>query len=150
MERVATDEVRINRLLWPAAGLSFLAGVIHWIVSPEYLSQWWGYGYFFIWAGLSQMVFGFAIFLLPWFAPSGARRATVMRTVYLVGAVGNTAIILLYIVTRTLGVPFIGPAANVILPVTARSVVATTSEVVLVLLLVTLARQSLPEPASPT
>lgn len=150
MERVAVDKVRFNRLLWLAAGLSFVAGLIHWIVTPEYLSQWWGYGYFFIWAGLSQMVFGFAIFLLPAFAPADARRGAIMRTLLFVGAVGNTAIILLYVVTRTLGVPFVGPAANVILPVTARSLIATASEVILVVLLIILARQAVPETRQPT
>lgn len=149
MERVAADEVRVSRLLWTAAGLSFLAGLVHWIVTPEYLSQWWGYGYFFIWAGLSQMAYAFAIFLLPWFYPAGARRAANMRAVYLLGAGGNAAIIGLYIVTRTLGVPFVGPAANVVLPVTARGLIATASEVILVVLLIILARQAVPETAPP-
>jgi hypothetical protein len=145
---MAADQVRYNRLVWVAAALSSVAGVIHWVVSPEYLRLWWGYGYFFIWAGILQMGYAFAIFLLPLlYASSGgydSREAVVMRWVYLLGAAGNAAIIVLYVVTRTLGVPLAGPAANVVLPLTPASVVATVAEIILVALLLILARQRLP------
>jgi hypothetical protein len=149
MSSVTADDVRSSRLLWVAAALSAVAGVIHWVVSPAYLRQWWGYGYFFIWAGVLQMGFAFIIFLLPWlYASSGvspSRQAAVARSVYLLGALGNAAIIALYIVTRTLGVPFVGPAANIVLPVTPVSVIATAAELVLVVILLMLARQQTPE-----
>ena len=151
MRSIATDEVRFSRLLWVAAALSGVAGIIHWVVSPQYLRQWWGYGYFFIWAGVFQMGYAFAIFLLPWlYASSGSpdsREAGVMRWVYLLGAAGNAAIIALYVITRTLGVPFVGPAANIVLPVTPVSVIATVAEIILVGILLILARQRLPATA---
>lgn len=141
MERVTAHEVKANRLLWPAAGLSFVAGTMHWLVSPEYLSQWWGYGYFFIVAGVLQMAYAFAIFLLPWVYPPESQKPSVMRDIYLLGVAGNAAIILLYLITRTLGVPFVGPAANVVLPVTARGAITTGAELILVALLIVLSRQ---------
>ena len=131
------------------AALSGVAGVIHWVVSPENLRQWWGYGYFFIWAGVLQMGYAFVIFLLPLLyasaGPSHSKEAGVMRSVYLLGAVGNAAIVVLYVVTRTLGVPFVGPAANIVLPVTPASVIATAAELILIGILLILARQGLPE-----
>lgn len=141
MERAMVDGTRANRLLWPAAGLSFIAGLMHWLVSPEYLGQWWGYGYFFIVAGVLQMVYAFAIFLLPWVYPPETQKPSVMRDIYLLGVAGNAAIILLFIITRTLGVPFVGPAASVVLPVTARGALTTAAELVLVALLIALSRQ---------
>jgi hypothetical protein len=151
MRSIGANEVRFGRLLWIAAGLSAVAGVIHWVVSPAYLRQWWGYGYFFIWAGVLQMAYAFAIFLLPWLYTSAVvsrdREAAVMHSVYLLGALGNGAIVALYIVTRTLGVPFVGPSANIVLPITPASVIATAAELVLIAILLSLARQRLPDAA---
>ncbi len=47
---------------------------------------------------------------------------------------------MLYVLTRTLGVPFVGPAANVVLPVTPLSLFTTLVEVAEVVVLVGLAR----------
>jgi hypothetical protein len=153
MRDIAATEARYNRLLWVAGAISALVGLTHLFVSSDYLSRWWGYGYFFIWAGLSQLAFAFVIFLLPWLNGAGnapeEKRASTMRLVYMVGVVGNLAIVLLYVVTRTLGVPFVGPAANVVLPLTPLSVAVTLGEVTLVVILLMLARQRLPARAEP-
>jgi hypothetical protein len=60
--------------------------------------------------------------------------------VALVGIVANSAVIVLYVVTRTVGVPFLGPAAGEVEPPGAGGVITTALEVVLVGLLVALRR----------
>ena len=146
MEHVAVDKVRIDRFLWPAAGLSLAAGIVHLIVSPAYLQQWWGYGFFFIWAGMIQIAYALAIFLQPWMydssGPSDSVPRRVMRGVYLLGAAGNAAVVTLYIITRTAGIPFVGPGAGTVEPVTPLSVATTAAELVLVGILLGLARQA--------
>ncbi|MBA2345175.1 MAG: hypothetical protein H0V83_08850, partial [Rubrobacter sp.] len=51
----------------------------------------------------------------------------------LAGIVGNSAIVLLYLVTRTLGIPFFGPEAGVVEEVGVLDVIATASEAALVI-----------------
>ena len=146
MERVAADEGKLDRALWLAAALSLTAGIVHLFVSPGYLVEWWGYGFFFIWAGLAQIAYALTIFVLPWMSDTAGThgnepRAT-MRVVYLIGAGGNAAIIALYIITRTVGIPFVGPSAGAIEPMTPISVITTAAELILVGVLLWLARQS--------
>jgi hypothetical protein len=51
------------------------------------------------------------------------------------GIVGNSAIILLYLVTRTIGIPFFGPEAGEIEEVSLLDVGATVAEAMLVVAL---------------
>jgi hypothetical protein len=145
MEHVAMDRVRVDRFLWLASGISVAVGIVHLLVSPEYFGEWWGYGFFFIYAGLIQIAYALAIFVQPSLqdpadaAPNGPH--SVMPAVYRGGAVGNLAIIALYIVTRTVGIPFLGPDAGAVEPVTLVSVMATGAELILVIVLLKLARQ---------
>jgi hypothetical protein len=146
MERVAEDEGTHDRALWLAAALSLTAGIVHLFVSPGYLGEWWGYGFFFIWAGLAQIAYALIIFVQPWmFETGGAHdnksRAT-RRAVYLIGAGGNAVIIALYVITRTVGIPFVGPSAGAIEPMTPISVITTAAELILVGVLLWLAHQS--------
>jgi hypothetical protein len=145
MEREVMDEVRFDRFLWLGAGLSVAVGIVHLMVSPEYFDAWWGYGFFFVYAGLAQIAYALAIFVQPWMHDSaGAARNgphSVMPAVYMGGAVGNLTIIALYIVTRTVGIPFLGPDAGAVEPVTPVSVIATGAELMLVIVLRNLARQ---------
>jgi plastocyanin len=148
MERVATDEGKLDRALWLAAGLSLAAGLIHLFVSMEHFAEWWGYGLFLIWAGLAQIAYALTIFVLPWMSDTAGThgnepRAT-MRLVYLIGAAGNAAIITLYIITRTVGIPFVGPSAGTVEPMTPLSVITTAAELILMGVLLWLARQSGP------
>ena len=146
MEREVMDEVRIDRFLWLAAGLSAAVGIVHLMVSPQYFSEWWGYGFFFIYAGLAQIAYALAIFVQPWLhdPPDAARNGphSVMPAVYMGGAVGNLAIIALYIVTRTVGIPFLGPDAGAVEPITPVSLIVTGAELILVGVLLNLARRA--------
>lgn|SRR5574341_489186 len=130
--------------LW-AAGLSLLAGTIHGVAVEEHLSEWWGYGMFFITAAILQGVFGLVLFVQPWQGtPDPARTA---RQVYWVGVWGNVGIIALYLVTRTVGIPFFGPEAGAVEPITVISVVSKAVEVAIVILLILLLRGGRPKSA---
>jgi len=146
MTDIAADDIKYDRLLWLAAGLSAIAGIVHLVVSPQYLDLWWGYGFFFICAGVAQIAYALAIFVRPLMAESAEpfddARSSAMRKVYLAGAAGNAAIIALYIITRTVGIPLVGPAANIVEPVTPVSLMTTAAELILVVILLRLARQS--------
>ncbi len=87
-------------LLYAAAGLSLGAALIHAWVMPEHFHEWWGYGTFFLIVALAQWFYAFA--LLRWPTP----------LTFLLGIVGHLAIIGLYIVTRTAGIPLFGPHAG--------------------------------------
>ncbi len=103
-------------VLYPVAALSLIAGLIHLWVMPEHFEHWWGYGTFFLVAAAAQM--GYVPLLLRW--PS--------RMVLLLGIAGNSAIILLYLLTRVVGIPLFGPEAGEVEGVGVVDVCATTSE----------------------
>jgi hypothetical protein len=66
---------------------------IHFAVAPEHFHEWWGFGTFFVVSGLAQ---------LAWAAsPSNAA----------IGIGGNAALIALWALSRTTGLPF-GPDAG--------------------------------------
>jgi hypothetical protein len=86
-------------------GLASLgAGAIHLALTPAHLDEWWGYGAFFLALGLFQSAYGLPLLvprLASWF----------MSRYALAGAIVNIAVIGLYIVTRTVGIP-LGPEAG--------------------------------------
>jgi hypothetical protein len=129
-----------------AAALSLAAGVLHFSVVPEYLRQWWGYGFFFINAALVQLVYGLLLMVRPWEYDdtTGARNSHTRynRPIYLLGAAGNFGLITLYVITRVLGIPLIGPAAGRVEPVTPLGGAVALTEAVLVGALLILARRS--------
>jgi hypothetical protein len=67
-----------------------------WVI-PEHFEEWWGYGLFFLIVTIAQALY--AVILLRW--PG--------QGLLLAGIAGNSAIILLYLLTRTVGIPFFGP-----------------------------------------
>ncbi len=85
--------------LYASAGLSLSAALIHLRVMSEHLAEWWGYGVFFLLVALAQGLYGVALLRWP------------RRPLMLAGMAGNLAIVVLYIGTRTAGVPFLGPDA---------------------------------------
>ena len=88
------------------AGLfSIAAAAIHFLAMPGHYEEWWGYGAFFLAVGLAQGFYGVGL-LVP------GRSYFRTRGYLLVGVLGNLLVIWLYIVTRTLGVPFFGPEAG--------------------------------------
>ncbi len=123
-----------------AAGvLSLVAGGIHGGVTPEHFSEWWGYGLFFIFAGAAQILFGLAI-LTDAFNPkdTGPDWRRWMWWAYVAGIVGNVLIIALYVVTRTVGIPLLGPEAGEVEPVAPIDIVSKATEVALIVTLLVL------------
>ena len=82
-----------------AAVLSLVAAMVHLWVVPAYFGLWWGYGAFF--AGVAAAQGLYAVALLRW--PG--------RMLFLAGVLGNLAVVVLYVLTRTSGVP-LGPHAG--------------------------------------
>lgn len=79
---------------YAAAGLSLAAALIHLWVVPEHLEEWWVYGAFFLVATLAQLLFSVLVL---------ASRSN--RLVPLGSIVGNVVLVLLYVVSRTWGMP---------------------------------------------
>lgn len=88
------------------AWASIVAGLAHGGLAPAHFEEWWGYGLFFAVAAAAQALFGLAV--LTDAAPSPAAR----RGVLLAGAVGHALVAALYVWTRTVGVPLLGPEAG--------------------------------------
>jgi hypothetical protein len=110
--------------------LSVAAGIIHLYFMPEHFEEWFGYGLFFLMAAAAQLVY--AVLLLT---------RTVDRNLALAGIVGNGLIIGLYVVTRTLGVPFFGPEAGEVEPVGALDALSKIIELALIGCLVLILRR---------
>ena len=103
------------------AAFSLLAALIHLLVTPEHFEEWWGYGTFFLIAAVAQGAYGVA--LLRWPRPP----------LLVLGLGGNLSIVVLYLVTRTVGIPFLGPHAGEVEGVGATDLCATVSELAIVL-----------------
>jgi MFS family permease len=132
METLATE--RPKPILYAAAALSLVTALIHLWVMPEHFREWWGYGAFFLIAAAAQALY--VPLLLRW--PK--------RAVLLAGIAGNLAIVVLYLLTRTVGIPLLGPEAGEVERVGFADVCATTSEVgIAIALSVALLRETTPE-----
>jgi len=118
----ATD--RPKGVLYAVATLSLLAALIHLCVMPEHFEEWWGYGMFFLVAGVVQVVY--VPLLVRW--PN-------QTLLLLLGIAGNSAIVLLYLFTRVVGVPLFGPEAGEVEAVGIIDVCATSSEAAIVVAL---------------
>ena len=114
------------------AALSLLAAAIHLWVMPEHLEEWWGYGAFFLVLAVAQGMYGLG--LLRW--PS--------RPFLLLGVAGNLAVAILWLVTRTTGIPLLGPHAGEAEGVGVLDLACTLAEVGIVAGLGALAMRDLP------
>src|SRR5450756_1763751 len=107
MDTGEKDGLGHSGILVAAAGLSLAAGIVHALVVPEYLSEWWGYGFFFTLAALAQITYGLVLFMRPWaYDETGGSRSDssrYARVVYMAGVFANLAIFGLYIITRAVG-----------------------------------------------
>jgi hypothetical protein len=115
-----------------AAALSLLVAAIHLWVVPEHFEEWWGYGVFFVVLAFAQGLY--ALGLLRW--PT--------RSVLLLGVAGNLAVAILWLVTRTTGVPLLGPHAGEVEDIGVLDLACTLGEVWIVAGLGTLAMRGLP------
>ncbi len=123
-----------------AAGLSWGAGAIHGLVAPDHFSEWWGYGLFFVAAALGQVMFGLLVWTRGIETTASRSWETVRRKVYVTGIAGNLAIIGMWIVSRTVGIP-VGPEAGVVEPLGVLDVVSKILEGVLIVVLALLLRR---------
>ena len=103
-------------VLYAAAALSLVAALVHLWVMPEHFREWWGYGAFFLASAVAQVLYVPLLLLRP------------NRTILLLGVGGNLAIVSLYVVTRTVGVPYFGPHAGEVEGAGFMDLCATTSE----------------------
>lgn len=135
-------------LMYATAALSILAGLIHGLVTPEHFEEWWGYGLFFFVAAFAQVAYGVLLLLRPWAHdetggerndPETDRREV---TYYIAGIAGNLAIIALWVVTRTAGIPFFGPHAGEVEEVTWISLASKATEAALIVCLIVLIRRT--------
>lgn len=129
-----------------AAGLSLVGGGIHALAGPDHFSEWWGYGLFFVAASAAQLLFGLLLVTHGISRESGWTWEQVRRRVYAVGIVGNVAIVLLWAVTRTVGIPT-GPLAGTVEDVGTLDAASKIAEAVLIGLLAWLWLRSGPAPA---
>ncbi|HEX6711175.1 MAG TPA: hypothetical protein VF068_12665 [Rubrobacter sp.] len=114
---VSYHATRSNAVLYAVAAFSLIAALIHIWVMPEHFEEWWGYGTFFLVCAFLQVLY--VPVLLRW--PT--------RKVLFSGVVGNCAIVLMYVLTRTVGIPLFGPHAGEVEGVGLVDLCATSSEV---------------------
>jgi hypothetical protein len=141
--------LEMKKLLYGTAGLSIAASFIHGMVTQEHFEEWWGYGMFFIVAALAQLFYGLLLIFQPW-QPDPIRHTEGFsaESIYWMGIIGNGFLILLYMVTRTVGIPFFGPEAGEVEPVTLLSLIAKGVEIVMIIALVVLLQRSKAETIS--
>lgn len=110
-----------HRLVGVAAGLSIAASMIHASVIVPHFREYWLFGLFFVVSAIFQLVWGLVIWnrredrrLLAW------------------GAAVNLAIVVLWIATRTVGLP-IGPEPGEVEAAGLHDLLATADELAIVL-----------------
>jgi hypothetical protein len=123
---------RSKMILYAAVAFSLLAALIHLWVIPEHFEEWWGYGVFFLISAVAQGAYSAALLRWP------------RRPLLLLGIGGNVSIIVLYLLTRTVGIPFFGPHAGEVEGVGVADLCATTSELALVVALLGVLLRDLP------
>ena len=114
------------------AALSLLAAAIHLWVMREHLEEWWGYGAFFLVLAVAQGMYGIGLLRWP------------PRPFLLLGVAGNLAVAILWLVTRTTGIPLLGPHAGEVEGVGVLDLACTLAEVGIVTGLGVLAMRDLP------
>ena len=101
-----------------ASSLSLGAGLVHVYVTPVHWFTWWGYGLFFLVCGIGQLLYAGAVVRWP------------NAGVLWLGIAGNLAIVGVYLVSRTNGIPS-GPSAGHIERVGVGDFITTAGEFVL-------------------
>ena len=108
---------------------SLLAAVVHGVVIGEHVDESALYGAFFIVVTVAQAVYAAAVMARPG------------QLLLWLGAVGNAALVVLWIVTRTAGVP-LGPEAGEVEPVGLLDILAAVAELAIVVAAVAALRQA--------
>jgi hypothetical protein len=105
--------------VYSAASASAGAAAVHYAVIAEHFEEWWGFGLFFVVSAVAQLVWALLVV------------TSRSRSVIWLGVVGNAAIVMLWIVTRSVGT-LVGPEPDMTEPVGVADSVATAFEVVIV------------------
>jgi hypothetical protein len=108
-----------------AAALSLGAAWVHLAYTSSHWRDWWGYGMFFLAVGVYHGLFVAVL----------VRRAA--TPVLLAGIAGNLGVVLMYVLSRTRGVPA-GPHTGVVERADTIDLATTAGEIVLVALLLAL------------
>ena len=123
---------RSDTTLCTIAVLSLVAAIVHLWAAPEHFEEWWGYGAFFLVSAVAQGLY--CAVLLRW----------PRRPLLLLGIGGNLSIITLYLLTRTVGIPFFGPHAGEVEGIGMLDLSATAAELALTGMLGALLLRGLP------
>jgi hypothetical protein len=115
-EHVGSSRDRVVVVLALASGG---AALIHFAVLGEHLHEYWAYGAFFAAAGTCQALWALLVLQSP------------TRPLLAAGGVGNSLIVLLWLLSRTRGLP-LGPDAGSAEPAGLADVVATGYELLVV------------------
>lgn len=125
-------------LILRASVLSIVAGLLHGVVTPDHFAEWWGYGLFFLLASFAQVTYGAVPLFARLVEGEPLERLWTRRKVATfawLGIAGNVAVIALYVVTRTVGIPFFGPEAGVVEEVRPLDVASKLVEAALIVVL---------------
>lgn len=107
------------------------AAAVHVVVMPEHFEEAVSYGMFFAFAATAQLLYSAWLLVRP------------SRALLAVGAVGNLAIVALWLVTRLIGVP-LGPGAGTTEEIGGLDLLATGFELTVVIGAIVLIRRRLP------
>ena len=105
MNESLSVHLRPRTWLIRATVIAVSLGMIHILATPLYFDQWLGYGVFFIAVAVLQVMYSMALAV-----------GQPNRTLLWVGIAGNAAVIVMWLLTRTYGIPF-GPMAGEVLPI---------------------------------
>lgn len=124
-----------------------MAAAIHGGLAPDHFAEWWGYGLFFLLAGILQAVWGLA-FLTDAVNPrdAGAHWHGMRTGLLVLGVAGTVLTWALYVASRTVGVPW-GPEAGAVEEVAPIDLVSKLVEAILLAVLLVLLRRHLRTPA---
>ena len=121
-----------NRWLFTAAVFSSVAGIIHAYYMPEHFEMWVGYGAFFLVVTVCQVLLSLVLLA---FRP-------VPRLVIWAGVLGNAAIIAMWIVARTVGLPY-GPMIGEVEEIGLLDLTSKIAELAVIICLIVLSRMKM-------
>ena len=122
----AMSRILERKLLYLGAGLSMLSALFHLWIMQDHFAEWWGYGVFFLALANAQWAYGLALLHRPG------------RNLVLGGIAGTLAVIALYLVNHTAGLPLIGPHPGVPERVEVAGLASKALEIALVFVLLAL------------
>ena len=101
-----------------AALISLAVGYVHLAYVDSHWEDWWAYGAFFLATGVGQVLFAPLVLIWP------------RRWLLMVGTAGNVAIVGMYVLSRTQGIP-LGPHTGVKESVAFADLATTGAEIAL-------------------